>query len=70
MNALIPFSATKNRKREDPKDPDYGKRWSIERIFSRLKEMFNMTKNNFIGLRRVKIFVYSCVLAHLIEYLL
>ena len=70
MNALIPFSATKNRKGEDPKDPDYGRRWSIERIFSRLKEMSNMTKNKLIGLRRVKMLVYSCVLASLTEYLL
>lgn len=70
MVALIPFSATKTRKREDPKDPDYGKRWSIERIFARLKEKFNMTKNRFIGLKRVRMFVYSCILAYLIEYLL
>ncbi len=27
---------------EKTKDPDYGKRWAIERIFSRLKEAFCM----------------------------
>lgn len=67
---LIPISATKHHETENPKDPDYGKRWSIEHIFSRLKEMFNMRKNRYIGLKRVKIFIYSCVLAYLIEYLL
>jgi hypothetical protein len=70
LTALIPFSGTKTRKTEDPKDPDYGKRWSIEHIFSRLKEMFNMTKNKYVGLRKVRMFVYSCILAYLIEYLL
>lgn len=58
------------RKSETPKDPDYGKRWSIERIFSRLKEMFNMRRNRFIGIKKVKMHVYSCILAYLIEYLL
>jgi hypothetical protein len=32
LNALIPFTGTKNRKTESPKDPDYGKHWSIEHI--------------------------------------
>ena len=67
---LIPISATKHHETENPKDPDYGKRWSIEHIFSRLKETFNMRKNKFIGLKKVKMFVYSCILAYLIEYLL
>lgn len=67
---VIPISGNMYMKTVDPKDPDYGKRWSIERIFSRLKEMFNMGKNRFIGLKRVKIHIYSCVLAYLIEYLL
>ena len=67
---VIPISGNKYMKTEEPKDPDYGKRWSIEHIFSRLKEMFNMRKNRFIGLKRVKMHVYSCILAYLIEYLL
>jgi Transposase DDE domain len=67
---VIPVSGNQYHKTENPKDPDYGKRWSLEHIFSRLKEMFNMRKNRFIGLKKVKIFVYSCVLAYLIEYLL
>ncbi len=29
---------------------DYGKRWSIERLFSLLKERFGLSKNRFIGI--------------------
>lgn len=67
---VIPISGNRYMKTVEPKDPDYAKRWSIERVFSRLKETFNMVKNRFIGLKKVKIFVYSCILAYLVEYLL
>ncbi len=70
MIPLIPFSRTKNHKREDPKDPDYGKRWSVEHVFSRLKEMFGMAKNRVIGLKKVRIHVYSCLLANLLEFVM
>lgn len=72
-NGLIPVIATNGRghtESETPNDPDYGKRWSIERIFSRLKDKFDMRKNRFIGIKKVKMHVYSCILAYLIEYLL
>ena len=49
------------RKSEIPKDPDYGKRLAIERIFSRLKEVFWMAKNMFVGLKKVSIHVFSCL---------
>ena len=51
-------------KSENPKDPEYGKRWTIERIFSRLKEVFGMAKNRFVGLKKVSIpslFLPSCL---------
>ena len=51
-----------------PKDPEYGKRWAIERIFSRLKEVFGLSKNRFVGINRVAIHIYSCFLAYLIRY--
>lgn len=70
LNAIIPFSGNRYTKTHQPTDPDYGKRWSIEHIFSRLKDAFNMTKNRYISLKRVKMFVYSCILAYIIEYLL
>lgn len=72
-NGLVPVIAINGRrwrKSETPKDPDYGKRWSIERIFSRLKEKFSMRTNRFIGMKKVKMHIYSCILAYLIEYLL
>ena len=49
---------------------DYVRRRSIECIFARLKETFNMTKNRSIGLGEIKMPAYSCILAHLIEFLL
>ncbi len=67
---VIPFSGNKWRKTEHPKDPDYGKRWSVEHVFSRLKEMFGMAKNRFVGLKRVRIHVYSCLIANLLEYVM
>lgn len=67
---VIPISGNKYMKTEQPKDPDYKKRWSVEHIFSRLKEMFNMRKNRFIGIKKVKMHVYSCILAYLVEFLM
>lgn len=67
---VIPFSGNRWQKTENPKDPDYGKRWAVEHLFSRLKEMFGMAKNRFIGLKKVRIHVYSCLLANLLEYVM
>ena len=57
---VIPWSGNKWQKTENPNDPDYRKRWAIERVFSRLKEVF--------GLKKVKIHVFSCILAYLLRY--
>jgi len=38
-----------------PKDKDYGKRWAVERLFSRLKEVFSLAKNRFIGIGKVMV---------------
>lgn len=65
---LIPFGGNRWQKLENPKDPEYGKRWSVERVFSRLKEVFGLKENRFFGLKRVKIHVYSCVIAYLMRY--
>jgi len=66
---VIAINGRGHRESEIPADPDYGKRWSIERFFSRLKEVFNLGKNRFIGIRKVMIHVYSCIIAYLIAYL-
>lgn len=67
---VIAINGRKWRKSETPKDPEYGRRWSIERIFSRLKEVFGLAKNRFVGIKKVAIHVYSCLVAYLIQYLL
>lgn len=70
MIPVIPESGNKYRKTEMPKDPDYGKRWAVEHLFARLKEMFGLDKNRFIGLKKVRIHVFSCLLANLIKYVM
>ncbi|EQD58969.1 Transposase, IS4-like domain protein, partial [mine drainage metagenome] len=52
-----------------PKDREYGKRWSVERVFSRLKEVFGLSKNRFIGIEKVAVHIYSCLIAYLVKYL-
>ena len=51
-----------------PKDTEYGKRWAIERIFSRLKEVFGLSKNRFVGITRVAVHIYSCLIAYILKY--
>lgn len=67
---VIPRSGNKYRKTIHPKDPDYGKRWSVEHLLSRLKEMFGLENNRFVGLKKVQIHVFSCLLANLLEYVM
>jgi hypothetical protein len=68
LKPLIPFSGNKWRKTEYPEDPEYGKRWSVERVFSRLKRVFGLESNRFFGLKKAKIHVFSCVIAYLLRY--
>ncbi|MEM3416116.1 MAG: transposase, partial [Candidatus Micrarchaeaceae archaeon] len=70
ITPVIPRSGNKYRKTIEPKDPDYGKRWAVEHFFSRLKEMFGLAKNRFIGIKKVTIHVFSCLLANLLEYMM
>jgi len=52
-----------------PKNPEYDKRWAVERVFSRLKEVFGLAKNKFIGIGKVMVHAYACLIAYLIKYL-
>jgi IS5 family transposase len=70
IKPVIAINGRRFRKSEVPKDSEYGKRWAIERIFSRLKEMFGLSRNRFIGAKKVSMHVYSCLLAYLITYLM
>ncbi len=67
---VIAINGRGHRKSETPKDPEYGKRWAIERIFSRLKGMFGLAENRVIGLKKVSIHIYSCLIAYLMTYLM
>ena len=67
---VIPRSGNKYCKTIEPKDPDYGKRWAVERLFSVLKEMFGLAKNRFVGIRKVTIHVFSCLLAYAMKYVM
>jgi transposase len=68
IKPVIAINGRRFRKSEIPKDKEYGKRWAIERIFSRLKVVFGLSKNRFVGINRVAIHIYSCFLAYLIRY--
>ena len=70
IKAVIATNGRGHRKSETPKDPEYGKRWSIERIFSRLKGMFGLANNRFMGMKKVSIHIYSCLIAYLMTYLM
>jgi len=67
---LIARNGRRFRKSEEPKDKNYKKRWSIERIFARLKEVFGLSRNRFVGIKKVTIHVFSCVIAYLIRYVM
>ncbi len=72
-NCITPVIAWNGRrfgKSEVPKDKEYGKRWAIERIFSRLKEMFGLSRNRFVGIKKVTVHVFSCLIAYLMTYVL
>ena len=59
-------------KSKKPKDLEYGKRWAIERFFSkikRIKRKLNLLNNRFFGLERVSFHVNTVLLAYLIRYI-
>jgi hypothetical protein len=59
-SANLPCRKTTNR----------GKCWAIERVFSRLREMFGLLHNRFVGIKRVTIHAFSCLIAYLIKYVM
>jgi Transposase DDE domain len=71
-DGIIPLIAVNGRgfyKSRMPKDPDYGKRWAIERIFSRLKELLGLKRNRFVGIKKVSQHISYCIMAYLLRYL-
>lgn len=68
VKPLIAINGRGFYKSEIPKDPEYGKRWAVERLFSRLKEVFGLSKNRFVGIKRVAVHIYSCLIAYILKY--
>ncbi|MEM0095005.1 MAG: transposase [Candidatus Micrarchaeaceae archaeon] len=68
VKAVIAVNGRGFYKPKKPKDKDHGKRWSIERIFSRLKELFGLAKNRFIGIKKVAAHVFACLIAYWMGY--
>lgn len=53
---------------ETPKDRDYGNRWFLEQLNSRLDMMYNLTVHRMKGIKRVTVHVFACFIANFIEY--
>ena len=70
VKTVISTNGRGHRRSEVPKDPEYGKRWAIERIFSRLKEAFGLAKNKVTGMKKVAIRIQSRITAYLVSYLM
>lgn len=68
VKPLIAINGRGHYKSMIPKDREYGKRWAIERIFSRLELMFGFTKNPYIGIKKVSVHIYACLLAYIVKY--
>ena len=70
---IIPVIAINGRghyKSSTPKDSEYGKRWAIERFFSKLQRKIGILNNRFIGIERVTFHVNSVLMGYLIRYIL
>ncbi|MEM3193200.1 MAG: transposase [Candidatus Parvarchaeota archaeon] len=70
ITPVIPRSGNKYLKTIELKDLDYRKRWTVEHLFLRLKEMFGLVKNRFIGIKKVTIHIFSCLLTNLLEWVM
>lgn len=68
IKPVIAINGRGHYKSAVPKDPEYGKRWSIERIFARLKGIFSLACNRVVGIKKVTIHVFSCLIAYLVRY--
>ena len=38
-------------------------------VFSRLKEVFGLSKNRFVGIEKVAVHIYSCLIAYIVKYM-
>ena len=70
---IIPVIAINRRghyKSMTPKDKEYGKRWAIERFFSKLQRKVGILNNRFMGIERVTFHINSVMIGYMIRYIL
>lgn len=53
---------------ETPKDKDYGKRWYLEQDNSKLDMIYNLTAHRMMGIKRIVVHAFLCLIANFIEY--
>ena len=68
MKDVIAINGRGHYKSETPKDPDYGKRWSLEQSNSVLEMVYNLATSRMMGLKRIAVHAFSCLLANFIEH--
>lgn len=70
---VVPVIAINGRghyKSAIPRDKEYGKRWAIERFFSKLQRKVGILNNRFMGIERVTFHLNSVLMGYLIRYIL
>ena len=68
MKDVIAVNGRGHYKSETPKDPDYGKRWSLEQTNSVLEMVYNLATSRMKGIERMTVHAFSCLLANFIEH--
>lgn len=67
---VISINGRGHYKSTTPKDREYGKRWAIERFFSKLQRKVGILNNRFVGIERVAFHVNSVMIGYMIRYIL
>ena len=68
MKDLIATNGRGHFPSEKPKDPDYGKRWSLEQTNSVLEGPYGLTVNRMKGIKRNIVHAFSCLIANFMEH--
>lgn len=70
ITPVIAINGRGHYKSTTPKDEDYGKRWSIERFFSKLQRKVGIMSNRFMGIEKVTFHINSVIVGYLIRYII
>jgi hypothetical protein len=68
MKDVIAVNGRGHYPSETPKDPDYGKRWSLEQSNSVLEGVYGLTVNRMKGIKRTIVHAFSCLIANFMEH--